>query len=183
MTTAVDGAMTAPTLTPPTFRPLTGVEDLTVFYGLTKTYKRYARDTPPTYEHLIAHIPGPPLYTHTATTPPTAPPTHVTAKATLLLPLSYPPTLPPPLQLRPVTQHQADTVLTFTLPGELGVVRDEMRGKAERLQRMAEERNRRKLDKRSKKGEKKRKQADDTPDGEDGKRLKLDGGGAMVDIS
>ena len=121
--------------------------------------------------------------TRTTQAQPTAPSIHVTDKATLLLPLSYPPTLPAPLQVRPVTQQQADTVLTFSVPGELGLVREEMRGRAERVQRMADERSRRKLDKRSKKGDRKRKQADGALDGEDGKRLKLDGGGAMVDIS
>ena len=185
MTSAEDTAPTSAS-TPPTVRPLTGVEDLFVFYGLTRTYKRYVRDTPSTYEHLIAHIPGPLLYHPTAPHPPTSqptPPSHVSDKATLLLPLSYPPTLPPPLHVRPVTQQQADAVLTFSVAGELGVVREEMRGKAERQRWMDEERSRRRLDKRSKKGEKKRKQADGASDGEDGKRLKLDGGGAMIDIS
>ena len=172
-------ALTAPspslTSASPAYRPLTGVEDLTVFYGLTKTYKRYARDTPPTYEHLVAHIPGPPLFTSTSA--------HVADKSTLLLPLSYPPQLPEPLAVRAVTQRQAESVLTFSVGGELGVVRAEMAGRAERVQRIAEERNRRRQEKKGKKGEK-RKQADGGAGyGEDGKRPKLESGGAMVDIS
>ena len=179
--------------TPPTVRPLTGIEDLTVYYGLTKTYKRYARDTPTTYEHLITHIPGPSLYSHTSSTnSSTAAP--VTDSATLLLPLSYPPTLPPPLQPQPIPQHQLTAVLTFHTPHELNIVRAELAEKEERLRWLAEDRARRKLDKKSKKGaawsgsggggDKKRKGVDGGVEVDDGKRLKLeDGGHAMVDIS
>lgn len=179
---------------PTRFRPLTGIEDLTVFYGLTRTYKRYARDTPPTYEHLIAHIPGPALYTHNTaqhnnTSAPT-PPTHVSDKATLLTPLVYPPTLPPPLSVRPLTPHQLASTLTFAAAGALGVVAAEVASKEARQRAVEEERTRRRMDKKSKKGERlmmmKRKGVDGGgggAEGDDGKRARLDGGCAMIDIS
>ena len=117
-----------------------------MFYSLTKSYRRYAHRTPQTYDHLIAHLPGPSLLLAPAA-----------EQDSLLLPLSYA-AMPPPLQLRPLTTAQTERVLRFRQRGELGLVSAELQEKETRLRALEEERRSRKLEKRSKKEDRKRRQ-------------------------
>lgn len=48
---------------PPKKRPLLGYEDLLVFNGLHREFKKFVRDDPkPTFEHLTDKLPGPSIY-------------------------------------------------------------------------------------------------------------------------
>ena len=150
----------------PSVRPLTGYEDLILFYSLTKSYKKYvALPIPSTFEHLIAHLPGPSLYT---TAPPSLSPSTtspllipITSKDTLLMPLSYH-SMPLPLQVRPISAELAQGVLAMREVGELGLVQAELKGKEERRQRWTAERRAAKEEKVKKKSDKKRKQSGTT---------------------
>ena len=153
----------------PAVRPLTGVEDLIIFFGLTKAYRKYVQlPVPSTFEHLIADLPGPSLYGPSAS-PPTksasssspsssAQLVAIAAKETLLVPLSYS-SMPPPLQVRALTAVQAERVLSLSEEGELGLVSAELRAKEERLSRLAEERRAKKDERKTKRSDKKRKQS------------------------
>ena len=133
------------------------MEDLIVFYHLTRSYRKYAQTTlPATLEHLIAHVPGPSLYTPSPSSPTGLVP--VTSKETLLQPLSYH-AMPPPLQVRPLNAEHVRGVLTMREVGELGLVGSEMRAKEERLSRLQEEERVKREEKKSKKTERKRRQS------------------------
>ena len=150
-----------PSALPPTaVRPLTGVEDLIVFYHLTRSYRKYAQSSlPSTFEHLIANVPGPSLYTSSPSSPTALVP--VTSKETLLMPLSYQ-AMPPPLQVRPLNDEHIRGVLAMREVGELGLVGAEMREKEERVRRLHEEERARREEKKSKKTDKRKRKTSAT---------------------